>query len=315
LLLEGLDLRAGQPVQLAFCWSPSGLLWYVDGRLAAQRLRGGLAAKPPAALDIRGPKQEIAWDGEFLPGMLTADAAIRLAGTDSGRALGKIPANRHSIHPPKYPPLASREPGLVLALDFDSWPVPHVDVLGPRNGVRSVPGIEGKGVLCQKGGLRCALRKPLGTSGTIALWANPNWSLPGTKDSHVLVHIATNGPTTDNFHLQTWDGGLSARAGSLGSDTQPGADPKPSQPLAWEAGVWHHLALVWSPTAAQLYVDGKLVGEDRDVSYPYQAKQTIQIGCWAGGSRAADAVLDDVRVYTRPLAATEIARLAQRDAN
>lgn len=306
LVVEGLLYSAGQPVRLAFSWSPQTLLWFVDGKLAVQRISSGLAGPQPAAFRLASPA--LASDQQFRPGLLDEAALVRLEGPATGQAWGKIPVGRASVHPPAFPPLAATEPGLLLCLDFANWPVPHTEIIGKAAGVRPADG----GMACLEGGLRCRLRQPLGTSGTIALWARPTWSLPEVTDSHVFVLVQTDGPATDNFHLQTWGGALSARAGSMANERQPGADPRPAQPVVWPAGTWRHLALVWSPESARLYLDGQLVGKDDEVSYPHRAKSEIYLGCWTGGSRPAQAVLDEVRVYDRNLTEEEVRQLASR---
>ncbi len=306
LEVEGLDYPTGKPIRLAFSWSSRTLLWFIDGRLAAQRVSNGLDGPQPVAFRLASPA--LTSDQQFQPGLLDEATLARQEGPATGQAWGKIPVGRASIHPPAYPPLAATDPGLLLCLDFADWPVPHTEVVGKAGGVRPTDG----GMACLEGGLRCGLRQPLGTSGTIALWAKPSWSLPGTTDSHVLALVQTAGPPTDNFHLQAWGGALSARAGSMASDQQPGADPRPEQPVAWPAGSWRHLALVWSPQAARLYIDGQLVGEDDAVSYPHRAKSEIYLGCWTGGTRPAQAVLDEVRVYDRNLTEEEVRQLASR---
>ena len=80
-------------------------------------------------------------------------------------------------------------------------------------------------------------------------------------------------------------------------------------------GQWHHIALVYDPTAMKrhLYVDGVEVAVDSD----YVAGLSCDAGLYIGIGQALDAatfysgLIDDVRIYNQALSAEEIAALAQ----
>ncbi|MEV7087133.1 LamG-like jellyroll fold domain-containing protein [Streptomyces sp. NPDC093085] len=79
------------------------------------------------------------------------------------------------------------------------------------------------------------------------------------------------------------------------------------------AGVWTHLAGTYSQTDGELklYVQGKLVGTT-PYTTPWDARRGLQIGAGSYSGRPASffpGTIDDVRIYDKPLTATEVTRL------
>ena len=84
-------------------------------------------------------------------------------------------------------------------------------------------------------------------------------------------------------------------------------------PPAWKAGEWHHLAVTWSTSAGQIAVYYDCVQASASSEYPSLAGSAAQFNLGsAGGWGAIDAVLDDVQISRRALAAEEIAAVCQR---
>ena len=81
-------------------------------------------------------------------------------------------------------------------------------------------------------------------------------------------------------------------------------------------GTFHHFAAVYDPTGPKqaLYLDGALV--DTSASAPAivldPLASTIRIGCRADDSNYFNGVIDEVRVYSRALGASEISALAKQ---
>ena len=75
-----------------------------------------------------------------------------------------------------------------------------------------------------------------------------------------------------------------------------------------QADVWQHLTLVKSPTAIQAYVNGLLIQ-----STPYNggpinySGNFLRLGRWGGGGRHWNGEMDEVRLWSRPLTAAEVA--------
>lgn len=79
-------------------------------------------------------------------------------------------------------------------------------------------------------------------------------------------------------------------------------------------GNFHHIAGTWDGTSLRLYVDGVLQGTI-PFSAPVNNTRPMNIGyAWGGGSphRWVNGIVDEVRVYSRPLNAAEIRRSAGR---
>ncbi|MFJ7997948.1 LamG-like jellyroll fold domain-containing protein [Streptomyces sp. NPDC096310] len=80
-----------------------------------------------------------------------------------------------------------------------------------------------------------------------------------------------------------------------------------------KAGTWTHLAGTYSQTDGELklYVQGKLVGTT-PYTTPWDARRGLQIGAGSYSGRPASffpGTIDDVRIYDKPLTATEVTRL------
>ncbi|MFD5747183.1 LamG-like jellyroll fold domain-containing protein [Streptomyces sp. NPDC127033] len=80
-----------------------------------------------------------------------------------------------------------------------------------------------------------------------------------------------------------------------------------------KAGTWTHLAGTYSQTDGELklYVQGKLVGTT-PYTTPWDARRGLQIGAGSYSGQAASffpGTIDDLRIYDKPLTATEVTRL------
>ncbi|MEV7868076.1 LamG domain-containing protein, partial [Streptomyces sp. NPDC088124] len=80
-----------------------------------------------------------------------------------------------------------------------------------------------------------------------------------------------------------------------------------------KAGTWTHLAGTYSQTDGELklYVNGKLVGTT-PYTTPWDARRGLQIGAGSYSGQPASffpGTIDDLRIYDKPLTATEVTRL------
>jgi len=71
------------------------------------------------------------------------------------------------------------------------------------------------------------------------------------------------------------------------------------------ADVWYHAALTYDGATIRLYVNGAEEGNWAEATMSTPTADTFEIAS-GGGTRLFDGVLDDVRLYTRALCATEI---------
>lgn len=74
-------------------------------------------------------------------------------------------------------------------------------------------------------------------------------------------------------------------------------------------GVWEHVACVWTSTDAKIYINGDLQGSIGFPEMILPSQMFIRIGASSWNQTFFDGEFDDVRLYNRPLAVSEIAAL------
>ena len=76
-------------------------------------------------------------------------------------------------------------------------------------------------------------------------------------------------------------------------------------------GAWHHVAATYDGTTRRLYLDGVLVNSDTPTGHNVPNTNNLRLGSAYGGTFYPGS-LDEVRVWSRPLTAAEIATSANR---
>lgn len=71
---------------------------------------------------------------------------------------------------------------------------------------------------------------------------------------------------------------------------------------------WQHLCVVYTGTAAQIYIDGLLKAEG-PWTLPADTSAALNIGSAAGGGESFNGYLDDLRIYNYAMADTDVAEL------
>ncbi len=149
--------------------------------------------------------------------------------------------------------------------------------------------------------------------GTLSLWVKPlNWE-PGDEAFHSFVE--SGGEDGDRnwfiFYKYYQRSALLLRL----SDADGNVGVARVDDLAWQPGEWHHLAATWSPLALRIYVDGELAAEETGrVVVPDRVGETFRVGDngWHMPHAGAQTLIDELRIYSRPLNADEIRHLAGR---
>ncbi len=130
---------------------------------------------------------------------------------------------------------------------------------------------------------------------TIEMWVNPG----STQLEHADI-IDNNHNNFQNWTVQQFDNNVNVYRFMVFN----------SGPticvFTLTAGVWQHVALVKSSTHLECYINGAL-----SVSQPFSGKinynaQQLRLGRWGGGGRYWSGMLDEVRIWNRPLSQTEI---------
>lgn len=141
-------------------------------------------------------------------------------------------------------------------------------------------------------------------SGTIEMWVCPlDWT--GEEDEfHVFFEALDPGWLVFYRYYQ---GGILTLTGPDNGHYTSAASP----PIHWKPGEWHHLAGVWRGTALEVYIDGKLAGSSPNPNLPEVLASRFRLGDhpWHV-ARQRQSLLDEVKIYTAPLAPDCIARAA-----
>ncbi|MBI2834589.1 MAG: LamG domain-containing protein [Acidobacteria bacterium] len=80
-------------------------------------------------------------------------------------------------------------------------------------------------------------------------------------------------------------------------------------------GAWHHIAGTWDGSTLRLYVDGTLDGAPVSLSAPAGNTGTVNIGFWWFGGRPFNGAIDEVEIFERALADSEISDMAAAGAD
>ncbi|MCM8768865.1 MAG: LamG domain-containing protein, partial [Candidatus Omnitrophica bacterium] len=151
-------------------------------------------------------------------------------------------------------------------------------------------------------------------SGTLEFWVKPlNWS--GYTKPHVFIrsYYDREGSLSVIIYDGEPYGGIalyekSSREKKLGAVY--------SRNDAWKAGQWHHVVVVWRDTEMGLYVDGALRGTML-LEFPMALEtmsQYLSVGPIHSWGQEGSTVIDELRIYNRPLTAEEIKTFFQESA-
>lgn len=137
---------------------------------------------------------------------------------------------------------------------------------------------------------------------TIALWMW--WAAPRSSDQIVLLH----GHRTWELRLGTQG---FPRACFVAGDTAFASCGHVDLPTRR----WVHVAITWDGVTERQYVDGV---DDHPRGIPFAGPilsrpgDMLYLGAWGEGGDPFSGAVDDVRIYSRALAPSEVARLARR---
>ena len=200
----------------------------------------------------------------------------------------------------------AQTPDLLVACNFDAGKV-QADfarsVGGPlaatASGVKIVPsGKVGKGVLCPDS---AQLRLPakgnlVAARGTVEMWVKPNWHWNDNERHVFFTARAADGAWRTNRMTLMKNVNYSLNFSVAGSDGKGCAVA--IRPNVFRKGEWIHLAASWDCRhGVKLFVDGAVVAEAKG-RWEMGELANMWLGSQAGGDRAADAALDEVRILS-----------------
>ena len=182
-------------------------------------------------------------------------------------------------------------------------PVPAPDRLGNPTGALAFDGSKSNRVEIPGGGGLSGAQQ-----GTIGMWVNWN----GTQDggfggsygavlgrqqdgvfSANIINLTAADPTVGFLQWRRGSGASITGTTAVGND------------------MWHHVAVTFTTTNSELYLDGVSQGLGTAGSLTANATTPLAIGAWTGGGGSyATASIDDVAIWNRVLSPTEIQDLA-----
>lgn len=139
--------------------------------------------------------------------------------------------------------------------------------------------------------------------GTVEMWVCPLDWRPPDNEFHVFFDTRGEGA----LYLYKFHDGV--RLMMLSCNNVAGPYAVSSIELDWEPGQWHHIAGTWSAQGVMAYVDGKPAAA---VPTPCQLPGSLGGEAIIGDHpwhlpRTSSSLIDEVRVYDRPLSPTHIA--------
>ncbi|MEO8603246.1 MAG: LamG-like jellyroll fold domain-containing protein [bacterium] len=137
-----------------------------------------------------------------------------------------------------------------------------------------------------------------GAAGTISFWLKPEWA-DGNQEDATIVQLGDSGmEITKNvnflrFQFHDSDGGENGLGTNLAT---------------WPANQWRQVTATWADNQFTLYVDGKMVSQNRFARLPeFQDETKLYVGsAFASGAPAARATIGQLLVLNRDSSAGEI---------
>jgi hypothetical protein len=148
------------------------------------------------------------------------------------------------------------------------------------------------------------LNPPSGSPFTVEYWARPSFEVEDTSGPCPLFNCVSSGNRSGWAFFQRapangWNCRFYSGSGSsVGIDLLGGTNA---------AGGWSHIVVVWTGSAASLYLNGTLVDGPKSGVYKASTSATFSIGAYDNGyENPFNGAIDEVAIYTNALTADEI---------
>jgi hypothetical protein len=190
------------------------------------------------------------------------------------------------------------------------------DAIGSNNGIGSnltyAPGQIGQGFLFNNSNSNIEVPNPGGFFNIVNQWRLEAWvqhfaASPDHRSNPIIWKVGNAGANNDTYYL-AWGPGTVFQAGlERASNDQDfkvnSASHSPNQ--------FYHVVAVYDSPLLRIYVNGALEGCDNFGSFaayvgPYPLKIGNIIGVGHGSEGAFNGILDELRIYDRPMSASEI---------
>jgi alpha-tubulin suppressor-like RCC1 family protein len=151
--------------------------------------------------------------------------------------------------------------------------------------------------------------------GTVSFWFKPDWASvsaggagPGTNAALLAV-----GHRSESFTNEFWGLEVDAAGDRLRFLTEGEGQQRLylDLPASFPSNQWHHIALTYSPTLSELYIDGQLAGTGAGVA-AYPSRETrrrlgFNLGSDARGEAQSLGQFEELETFNHPRSASDIA--------
>lgn len=242
-------------------------------------------------------------NGKYRASVWLAAAAIGLGVAAVGRS--------------EVPAVPDLEKGLTFYAPFDGSleakvavgskkPIKEKDVKLVEGKFGQGADVKGAAQLYYPGGKNFSMKQ-----GTVAMWFKRNkaWSA-----SSFILFKAVGGAdwNRDSLYLMVTEH-EQLRAWVWDSKAEQKMIMSPNG-ISYEADKWYHFTATFTDGAVKMYIDGKEINyataADPMLEMPSAEVKNLQFGSDYTPDSVADGVLDELRIYDRPLSSDEVAKLA-----
>ena len=311
------DWRSGTWHHIAATWDQDrGMALYLDTELAAENPTQW-RLPPTDWLYIGASRQGATRAAGRFDEFRIYDRA--LTGPEVELAsIGRLQSANAPVRPlPRLPDLGARakEPNLTLHVPFDGGFAAKSAAGNPKplaaEGTELTNGLLGTALAARPGTrLTYASAKNLSTqAGAVTFWARalPNApQTPGVLLVEGLTGQLRPGQVPHLLTLQLQRGPDTQLIFSIGPTNIQAALPR------WNQGEWHHIAASWlRGREMKLYVNGRSAARRAGPAASWSAPEANQFDVGAmQGRNAAEAVIDDLRIYDGPLSVDHVRKEA-----
>ncbi len=186
-------------------------------------------------------------------------------------------------------------------------------VTAPADSTLFASGVKNQGLVVgsknsKEGKVKVIFKAPGNISakeGTAVFWFKPeNWN---EKDKNHQLFVSMQGAKGHFFCLyKTGQTALRFYEQMEGKAKTVRADRQLKQ------GEWHHFAAVWTEDMLKLYIDGKAINPVQRLEGDITDFSTIVIGALDWSPIGGYTVIDELKIYNRPMKADEIAGLIKK---
>jgi len=302
------DWRRGTWHHIAATWDQDrGMALYLDAELAAERpIQWRL---PPSDwLYIGASRQGSAPAAGLFDEFRIYDRALTGAEVELA-SIGRLQAPLAPVRPlPRLPDRGARakEPTLTFHVPFEGGLAAKTAAGNPKplvaEGIELTNGLLGTALATRPGTqLTYASEKNLSTeAGAATFWAR---SLPNARQARGVLLVQgfegklAPGETPHLLTLQLERGPVTQLILSIGPASVRASLPR------WNEGEWHHIAACWlRGRELALYVNGRAAARRTGAATFWNTTPAMQFDVGAiQGRNAAEAVIDDLRIYDAPL--------------